>query len=104
MAYTSRYKLRYLDRLDGAYLTRQVLQENAHTLDAAMGSVQDYVAGLAAFLGPVAGGSTQSTIGLDTDGVPYFDPSSAVLNPPAMGVDTDGVPYYATFTMENPPT
>lgn len=89
MGYTTRYRLRYLDRTDPLNGTRPILQENAETIDTALTTTYARVNDLVALL--PAG---QTVIALDTDGVPFFDPAATVSNPIPMGLDTDGVPYF----------
>jgi hypothetical protein len=89
MGYTTRYRLRYLDRADPLNGTRQILQDNAQTIETALTTVQARANDLIALL--PAG---QTVIALDIDGVPYFDPAGTVANPVPMGLDTDGIPYF----------
>lgn len=89
MGYTTRYRLRYLDRGEPLTVTRQALADNAQTIETALTTVQARANDLAALL--PAG---QTVIALDTDGVPFFDPAATVSNPIPMGLDTDGVPYF----------
>lgn len=92
-AHTPRYNLAYLDPGQSLIDTRDVLEDNADTVEAALGGIQAYVNQLATV---IPGG--QTVIGIDTDGVPYFDPNGAVTNPAGVGVDTDGVPYIVEWT------
>jgi hypothetical protein len=89
MAYTTRYRLRYLDRADPLNGTRQILADNAQTIETALTAVHARANDLIALL--PAG---QTVIALDTDGIPYFDPAGTVANPVPMGLDTDGTPYF----------
>lgn len=92
MGYTTRYRLRYLDRADPLNGTRQILQDNATTIEAALTQVQAYVNQLATIL---PGGQTY--IGIDVDGNPYVNRAGSVSNPAAIGLDTDGNPYVVRF-------
>ena len=90
---TPRWKLRFLDRGQSLNETRDVLEDNAGTVETALTGISNYVNQLATV---IPGG--QTVIGIDTDGVPYFDPNGAVTNPAGVGVDTDGVPYIVEWT------
>lgn len=92
MGVTPRYKLRYLDRLDGANQTRAILQDNAETTEAALTKLQAYANQLASLV-PLG----QTILGLDTDGVPYVVRSGTAARPAGVGVDTDGVPFIIRF-------
>jgi hypothetical protein len=88
MGTTPRYGFSYLDPLEPMVNTRAKLQANAETAETAIARLDAYVDQLATVL---PGG--QAFIGIDTDGIPYFDPLGSVTNPAGVGLDTDGTPY-----------
>jgi hypothetical protein len=93
MATTPRYGFAYLDDLEPLNNTRAKLQDNAETAEAALARIDAYVDQLATV---IPGGQTY--IGIDTDGVPYFDPTGSVTAPAGVGIDTDGTPYIVEWT------
>jgi hypothetical protein len=93
---TPRLGIRYLERNEPMLTTRAVLEDNARTTEDALLKVQALVAQLGTLVQP--GGWAQGYIGLDTDGVPYYDPAGAVTQPAAIGIDTDLIPYVIEWT------
>lgn len=98
MAVTPRYGLRYLDPGQSLVDTRDVLEDNADTTEAALAHHAAYVDQLASMM---PGGSTQSYIGLDADGAPYFDPAGGITQPAGVGLDRDLTPYVVHFVDRN---
>jgi hypothetical protein len=95
---TARFKFRYLLVGESLRNFRADTQANAETNDAALTKMQGFVAQMASLMqgGP---GRTQTIIGKDTDGVPYFDPTTAVAQPLQIGLDIDNVPYYIDWSV-----
>jgi hypothetical protein len=92
-AHTPRYGFAYLDPGQSMIDTRDVLAANATGAEAILAAMQAYVDQLATV---IPGG--QTVIGIDIDGVPYFDPAGSVTNPAGVGIDTDGTPYIVEWT------
>jgi hypothetical protein len=97
-ASTPRFGIRYLAVGDSARGLRADLEANAKTTETALEKVQAFAAQLASLMqgGP---GKTQAYIGLDTDGVPYFDPAGSVPKPVQIGLDTDSTPYFLDWSV-----
>lgn len=98
MGMTARFKLRFISKGESMNGTRLVLEDNANTIDKALTDVQAFAAQLASLMqgGP---GRTQTFIGKDTDGVPYFDPTNSVAQPLQVGLDVDATPYVIDWTV-----